>query len=78
MNPKGLINAVITTVVILAIAGALYPTVQTYITNITGTYANTSILTVVSVLYWILIAVGIVLMWVKGFGVGGMGGGKHY
>ena len=74
MNPNKIINTVILSVVILAISGALYPTLLSYVNNITGTYSNTAILSIISVLYWILISAGMVLYWVKAFGVGGMGG----
>jgi hypothetical protein len=35
--PQKLINVIIFTVVILAIAGAMYPTIDSYVTNITTT-----------------------------------------
>jgi len=70
LKPQAVINAVILMVVILAVASALYPILQGYITNITGTYpAGTGILVVVSTLYWILIAAGLVLYMMKSFGV---------
>jgi len=71
MEPKKIINSVIMAVIVLAVAGALYPTLTTYINNITGSFANTGILTVVSVLYWILISAGMVMYFVKSFGIGG-------
>jgi hypothetical protein len=70
MNPEKVIYAVILTVIILAVSGALYPVMQTYITNITGSgYAGTAILVVLSTLYWILISAGVVIFWLKSFGI---------
>jgi hypothetical protein len=69
IDPNKIVNAVIMMVVILAVAGALYPTLMTYINNITGTFSNTGILVVVGVLYWILIAAGLVLYMLKSFGI---------
>ena len=71
MEPKKIINSVIMAVIVLAVAGALYPTLTAYINNITGSFANTGILTVVGVLYWILISAGMVMYFVKSFGIGG-------
>lgn len=70
MNPGKVINSVILMIIVLAVSGALYPILQTYITNVTGSgYAGTAILALVSTLYWILISAGIVLYMMKSFGV---------
>jgi hypothetical protein len=72
MKVEKIIYSVIITVVILTVAQALYPTMSAIITNITGSgYAGIGILTVLTVLYWILISAGLVLYWVKSFGIGG-------
>lgn len=70
MNPEKLIYAVIISIVVLSVAQALYPTLSDYITNITGAgYGGTAILAVVATLYWVLISAGVVLFWVKSFGI---------
>lgn len=68
MNPEKIIYATIIVVVILAIAGSLYPTLVTYVNNITGSgWTGTAIVAIISVLYWILVGAGIVLYFVKSF-----------
>lgn len=68
MNIEKIIYSVVIIVVVLAVAGALYPTLATQVTNISGSgFGGTAMLVIVSVLYWVLISASVVLYMVKSF-----------
>jgi len=70
MNPNKMVYTVIMSIVILAIASGLYPTLVTYIDNITGSgFTGALLVGVISAIYWILVGAGVIFSFLKGFGI---------
>ena len=70
MEPKKFLFTIIMTIVILSIAGGIYPSLLTTINNITGSgWTGTAMLVVVSIIFWILTASGVILFLMDGMGI---------
>lgn len=76
MDVKKLIVGVILSYVGLQVAGILYPLLSALITNLTGYgYTGIAVLTIITSLYWLLIAFAIVMYLLSSLG---MNLGKKY
>lgn len=70
MDANKMVYTVIISIIVLAIASGLYPTLVTYIDNITGSGFSGAILVgVISAIYWILVGAGVIFTFLKGFGI---------
>ena len=77
INLSMIITELIMVVVFLYIAAALYSPITTIVLNITGSgYSNTGMLTLVTTLYWILVASLTILVFVFIF-IGQIGKGQR-
>jgi hypothetical protein len=72
-NPGKIIGTIILIIIVLAVAGSLYPTFTEYIDNATGSgFTGTALLSVASVLYWIIISAVVLLSLIEGLGLSKM------
>lgn len=67
MNIEKVITELVLIIVFLYVANAMYPPLLDVITNITGTYGNTAMVLLITILYWILVSASVLLYFVKVF-----------